>query len=112
VTDEALFKTDLFALEILDRLDPGLAHDHVVSIGVVVDENADRGFSRRAGDEGVAVGHANTIELTGGVGVHGLDVVVPLEFYLDPFFFKPVFLNPDFPGDPSRPVAVSDFERL
>jgi hypothetical protein len=112
VGDEAFFEADFFALEIGQGFNAWSGDDHVIAVGEVIEEEGDGGFAGGAGDESVAVGHADGVDLAGDVGVHGGDVVEPLEVDFDAFFFEPAFLDADFPGDPAGPVGVTNFERL
>ncbi len=111
VRNEADFEADFFALELFDGFDAGLGDNHVVSVGVVGDEDGDVGRAARAGDEAVAVGDHDGVHFAGGEGFHGRAVFEPKEFNLDAGVFEPALLFGDGEGGPARPVGVGDFER-
>ena len=106
--DQADLDADLLALEILEALDARLADDHVVAVRIVGEHDHDALAAARAGDQRVAVGHQIGVDLAGGEGIHRGRIVEPLELDVDAGLLEPALVDGDLPGDPARPIAVSD----
>ena len=107
-----LHKPDFFSIEILDRLAARSGDNHVISIGEIVEDDTYRRFAGGSGDERVAIGHADGVDLAGDVGIHGRHIVEPHEFDIDASFFEPAFLDADFPSNPAGPIGIGDLEGL
>ena len=110
--NKTFFESHFFSLEAFDRIDAGSGDDHIIAVGEIVDDDADGRFACGTGDQGVAIGHANRIDLAGDVGVHRRHIVKPLEFHLHSGLLEPAFLHADFPSNPAWPIGVSDFQRF
>ncbi len=106
------FHAHLLPFQVRDGGDAWSGDDHVIAVGEIIEEESDGRFAGGTGNEGIAIGHADGVDFAGDIGVHGGDVVEPLEVDFDAFLFEPAFLDADFPGDPAGPVGVTDFERL
>ncbi len=112
MADETDLDADLLPLEIGNAVYARPAHDHIVAVAVVIDDDHDAPGAGGAGHQGIAVGHGNGVQLARGKGIHGGDVVEPLELHVHARLFKPALLDSDLPGDPARPVAVADLQGL
>ena len=110
VADKPQFDTHFFAFEFGDFANAWSANDHVVAVGIVVDQDAFAGFACGTCDQGIPIGHAHGIYFAGGKGVHGRHIFKPDKFHIDAGFFEPTLLDANFPSDPTRPVAVANFE--
>ena len=89
------------------------ADHHVVAVRVVVDQDGGgRLAGLRAQHERVAVRHRAAVRLARGERVHARDVVHPHELEVETGLLVPLLLAGDLPGDPARPVAVDDLQRL
>lgn len=59
-----------------------------------------------SGDERIAVGHHDRVNLAGRERLRRRAVFEPQEFGVNASLFDRAFLNGDFPGEPARPVAI------
>ena len=110
VFNEADFEADLFALESLEGFHARLGDDHVVSVAVVGQHDDHVFRAVCTGDERVAIGDHDGVDLPAGEGFHRGAVLEPEKFGVDAGLLDPAFLNGDFPRDPAGPVTVGDFQ--
>ena len=110
--DQAFFQRDFFTLQILQGFKGGFGDDLIVAVGVIVNQNHHALGATRAGDQRVAVGHSDRIELARRKRIHRRGVIEPLEFHIDAGFLEPALVDGHLPGHPARPIAVTNFQRL